>query len=106
MEFDIVINGGGLVGASLATALRSSGLKIGLIEGQALPGPKLLEKLHIAGGEGVYTTIPAGIEAGQILTFDQGYLQTAGFERGRKTGANQAATVYDDIELHDELLRR
>lgn len=38
MEFDIVINGGGLVGASLATALKSSGLKIALIEGQALPG--------------------------------------------------------------------
>jgi len=45
-------------------------------------------------------------EVGQILTFDQGYLQTAGFECGRKTGANQAATVDDDIELHDELLRR
>lgn len=37
MEFDIVINGGGLVGASLATALKSSGLKIALVEGQALP---------------------------------------------------------------------
>jgi 2-octaprenylphenol hydroxylase len=38
MEFDIVINGGGLVGASLAAALKSSGLKIALVEGQALPG--------------------------------------------------------------------
>lgn len=38
MKFDIVIVGGGLVGASLATALKSSGLKIALVEGQALPG--------------------------------------------------------------------
>src|SRR5512145_1124309 len=38
VEFDIVINGGGLVGASLASALKSSGLKIALVEGQALPG--------------------------------------------------------------------
>jgi ubiquinone biosynthesis UbiH/UbiF/VisC/COQ6 family hydroxylase len=33
MDFDIIIVGGGLVGASLASALKSSGLSIGLIEG-------------------------------------------------------------------------
>ncbi len=37
MEFDIVIIGGGLVGASLASALKDSGLRLALIEGQALP---------------------------------------------------------------------
>jgi ubiquinone biosynthesis UbiH/UbiF/VisC/COQ6 family hydroxylase len=37
MEFDIVIVGGGLVGASLAAALKSSGLKLALVEGQSLP---------------------------------------------------------------------
>jgi ubiquinone biosynthesis UbiH/UbiF/VisC/COQ6 family hydroxylase len=34
MDFDVVIIGGGLVGASLAAALKSSGLAIALIEGQ------------------------------------------------------------------------
>ncbi len=38
MEFDIVIVGGGLVGASLAAALRASGLRLALVEGQPLPG--------------------------------------------------------------------
>jgi ubiquinone biosynthesis UbiH/UbiF/VisC/COQ6 family hydroxylase len=38
MEFDIVIIGGGLVGASLAAALKNSGLRLALIEGQPLPG--------------------------------------------------------------------
>ena len=37
MEFDIVIIGGGLVGASLSAALKSSGLKLALVEGQSLP---------------------------------------------------------------------
>jgi 2-polyprenylphenol 6-hydroxylase len=37
MEFDIVIIGGGLVGASLASALKNSGLRLALIEGQSLP---------------------------------------------------------------------
>jgi 2-octaprenylphenol hydroxylase len=37
MEFDIVIIGGGLVGASLASALRNSGLRLALVEGQPLP---------------------------------------------------------------------
>ena len=37
MEFDIVIIGGGLVGASLAAALKSSGLKLALVEGQSSP---------------------------------------------------------------------
>lgn len=35
MDFDIIIVGGGLVGASLASALKTSGLAIGLVEGQA-----------------------------------------------------------------------
>jgi 2-polyprenylphenol 6-hydroxylase len=37
MEFDIVIIGGGLVGASLAAALKPSGLRLALVEGQPLP---------------------------------------------------------------------
>lgn len=37
MEFDIVIIGGGLVGASLAAALKSSGLTLALVEGQPSP---------------------------------------------------------------------
>jgi len=37
MEFDIVIIGGGLVGASLAAALKSSGLKLAVVEGQPSP---------------------------------------------------------------------
>lgn len=38
MEFDIVIVGGGLVGASLASALKHSGLRLALVEGGSLPG--------------------------------------------------------------------
>ncbi|MEK7768281.1 MAG: FAD-dependent oxidoreductase, partial [Pseudomonadota bacterium] len=38
MKFDIVIIGGGLVGASLALALKDSGLKIALVESR-LPAP-------------------------------------------------------------------
>ena len=39
MDFDVVIIGGGLVGASLASALKTSGLNIALIEsGQAVAG--------------------------------------------------------------------
>ena len=37
MEFDVVIVGGGLVGASLAAALRDSGLALALVESQPLP---------------------------------------------------------------------
>ena len=37
MEFDIIIIGGGLVGASLASALKDSGLRLALVEGQPLP---------------------------------------------------------------------
>jgi ubiquinone biosynthesis UbiH/UbiF/VisC/COQ6 family hydroxylase len=36
MEFDVVIIGGGLVGASLAAALKPSGLNLALVEGQSL----------------------------------------------------------------------
>ena len=37
MNFDVVIIGGGLVGASLAAALKSSGLEIALVESQPSP---------------------------------------------------------------------
>src|SRR3989304_2733394 len=39
MNFDVVIIGGGLVGASLAVALRDSGLSLALVESQAAPAP-------------------------------------------------------------------
>jgi 2-polyprenylphenol 6-hydroxylase len=38
MDFDVVIIGGGLVGASLAAALKSSGLRTGLLESQSASG--------------------------------------------------------------------
>ena len=38
MDFDVVIIGGGLVGASLAAALKPSGLSIGLLESQPASG--------------------------------------------------------------------
>ena len=37
MEFDIVIVGAGLVGASFAMALRGAGLKLALVEAQTAP---------------------------------------------------------------------
>lgn len=40
MKFDLIINGAGLAGASLAVALRDSGLKIALIEAQAPFAPQ------------------------------------------------------------------
>ncbi|MFZ5523590.1 MAG: UbiH/UbiF family hydroxylase [Pseudomonadota bacterium] len=39
MNFDVVIIGGGLVGASLAAALRDSGLSLALVESQTPPEP-------------------------------------------------------------------
>lgn len=39
MKFDIVIVGGGIVGAALAAALKDSGLSVALLEGQGLPPP-------------------------------------------------------------------
>lgn len=39
MNFDIVIIGGGLVGASLAAALKDSGLSLALVESQPAPAP-------------------------------------------------------------------
>jgi 2-polyprenylphenol 6-hydroxylase len=39
MKFDVVIIGGGLVGASLAASLESSGLSLALVESQASPEP-------------------------------------------------------------------
>ena len=40
MNFDVVIIGGGLVGASLAAALKHSGLSLALVESQ--PGRSLV----------------------------------------------------------------
>ena len=40
MDFDIVIVGAGLVGASFATAMRGAGLKLALVEAQATEVPK------------------------------------------------------------------
>jgi len=37
MEFDVVIIGGGLVGASLATVLKQSGLTLAMVESQSIP---------------------------------------------------------------------
>jgi len=42
MNFDVVIIGGGLVGASLAAALSHSGLTLALVENQAVPGKATL----------------------------------------------------------------
>lgn len=39
MDFDVIIVGAGLVGASLAAALRDSGLKLALVEGRAPASP-------------------------------------------------------------------
>lgn len=39
MNFDVAIIGGGLVGSSLAAALKHSGLKLALVESQVLPEP-------------------------------------------------------------------
>src|SRR5665647_3980518 len=39
MKFDVVIIGGGLVGASLAAALKHSGLSLALVESQSLLMP-------------------------------------------------------------------
>lgn len=39
MNFDVIIVGGGLVGASLAAALKHSGLTLGLVESQPAPEP-------------------------------------------------------------------
>ena len=44
MDFDVIIVGAGLVGASLATALKDSGLHIALIEGRAPAAPELRMK--------------------------------------------------------------
>jgi 2-polyprenyl-6-methoxyphenol hydroxylase-like FAD-dependent oxidoreductase len=43
MEFDIIIVGGGLVGASLAASLRDSGLKLALVESGSSPQPATAE---------------------------------------------------------------
>jgi len=41
MDFDVVIVGGGLVGASLATALKSGGLTLALLESQPVSGSSI-----------------------------------------------------------------
>ena len=57
MDFDVVIIGGGLVGASLAAALKHSGLDIALIESQPLPTPALNGK-HAGWDSRMYAISP------------------------------------------------
>ena len=72
-EFDVVIVGGGLVGGSLACALRGSGLKVAVVEAAAAGAPShpsydervialSLGSRRIFGGVGIWKSIAADAE--------------------------------------------
>lgn len=56
MEFDVIIVGGGLVGASLAASLKSSGLSLALVEGQSA------QLSHAGWDSRIYAITPGNVE--------------------------------------------
>lgn len=58
MNFDVVIIGGGLVGASLAAALGRSGLKLALVESQPAPAPDEAGPDNVSWDSRIYAISP------------------------------------------------